>query len=206
VNELRDVLRSAVAAPQKCSLLAGGTDLLVHLHASPDLSPDLINLSDVKELKSIEIHRDHMEIGACATFADIEGHPLIQERFSALARAASLVGSPQIRNLGTIGGNIANASPAADSLPPLCALEASRAARVGPRKELASYGPVYPLRPSSASGELTLLLRQNRQPEGRRYLETQPCTRFLFRAGACPSFRRVSGNFPDTHGSDGSRT
>lgn len=125
VNELRDVLRSAVAAPRNCSLLGGGTDLLVHLRASPDLSPDLIDLSGVKELKSIEIHRDHMEIGACATFADIEGHPLIQERFSALARAASLVGSPQIRNLGTIGGNIANASPAADSLPPLCALEAS---------------------------------------------------------------------------------
>lgn len=125
VNELRDVLRSTVAAPRQCSLLAGGTDLLVHLRASPGFSPDLIDLSGVKELKCIEMHRDRLEIGACATFSQIEGHPLVQERFSALARAASLVGSPQIRNLGTIGGNLANASPAADSLPPLCALEAT---------------------------------------------------------------------------------
>ena len=125
VNELRDVLRSTVAAPRKCSLLAGGTDLLVHLRASPGFSPDLIDLSGVKELKCIEMHRDRLEIGACTTFTEIEEHSFIQEHFSALARAASLVGSPQIRNLGTIGGNLANASPAADSLPPLCALEAT---------------------------------------------------------------------------------
>jgi len=125
VNELRDVLRSTVAAPRKCSLLAGGTDLLVHLRASPGFSPDLIDLSGVKELKYIEMHRDRLEIGACVTFTEIEEHSFIREHFSALARAASLVGSPQIRNLGTIGGNLANASPAADSLPPLCALEAT---------------------------------------------------------------------------------
>ena len=125
VNELRDLLRASVAIPRTRSLLAGGTDLLVLLRASPDLSPDLIDLSGIKDLKGIEIHPDHMDIGACATFTEIEEHPLIQERFSALAKAASLVGSPQIRNLGTIGDNLANASPAADSLPPLCALEAS---------------------------------------------------------------------------------
>ena len=123
LNELREALHAA--GSRKTRLLAGGTDLLVHLHADPGLSTDLVDLSGVSELKGISLRGEFIEIGACTTFCEIEKHPLIQETCGALARAASLVGSPQIRNLATIGGNLANASPAADSLPPFCALEAS---------------------------------------------------------------------------------
>jgi carbon-monoxide dehydrogenase medium subunit len=135
--ELRQLLEAAVSTPGQSRLLAGGTDLLVRFHASPELSADLIDLSGIDELKGIIIRDTYLEIGACTTFSEMERHPVIRERCAALARAAALVGSPQIRNLGTIGGNLANASPAADSLPPLCALDATILAENSEGEEIA---------------------------------------------------------------------
>lgn len=122
LTELRTILADAGPAHR---LIAGGTDLLVRLHSSPALSVHLVDLSGIPELKNIVLRENTLEIGACATFSQIEESSLVSEFAPALARAASLVGSPQIRNLGTLGGNIGNASPAADSLPPLCAFSAS---------------------------------------------------------------------------------
>lgn len=95
-------------------VLAGGTDLILHIR-SKQLQPDvLLSLSDVPQLRDIQITPQHASIGAMATMYQIEtatnGLPDLQ----ALADAAGGVGSPQIRNKGTIGGNVANASPAAD--------------------------------------------------------------------------------------------
>lgn len=112
-------------------ILAGGTDLVLRLR-SKHLEPDaLLSLSGVPELREIEITPERASIGAMATMAQVnqavDGLPDLQ----ALADAAGGVGSPQIRNKGTIGGNAANASAAAD-LPPVLWLLNARAEIMGP--------------------------------------------------------------------------
>lgn len=100
--------------------LAGGTDLLVRIksrHIVPDIVVDLKSLPELNS--GIQIVGQDIQIGALTTFSKISTDPVILEHFPALADAASEVGSVQIRNRATIGGNICNSSPAADSLPPL---------------------------------------------------------------------------------------
>ncbi|NLF39931.1 xanthine dehydrogenase family protein subunit M [bacterium] len=103
--------------------LAGGTDLLVRLKDAPEWPP-LLDLTYVAGLRGIRITDGIVTIGALSTYNDIENSAVILEHAPLLSEAAALVGSPQIRNRGTIAGNIANASPAGDLLPPLCALDA----------------------------------------------------------------------------------
>ncbi len=112
---------------RRVQLLAGGTDLMVNLHkASPRLEPfeNLLDISHISELNFIKKVEHSVEIGPLVTHSELVSEPLIQRYFSCLATAAQTIGSTQIRNRGTIGGNIINASPAADLLPPLIALRA----------------------------------------------------------------------------------
>jgi carbon-monoxide dehydrogenase medium subunit len=100
--------------------LAGGTDLLVRLksrHIVPDAVVDLKAIDDINQ--GIRMDEQTVTIGSLTTFSEVDTNPIILQHFPALAEAASEVGSVQIRNRATIGGNICNASPAADSLPPL---------------------------------------------------------------------------------------
>jgi carbon-monoxide dehydrogenase medium subunit len=103
--------------------------LVVRLRAHPEVPAHLADLSGVPELKGVGRVRtpggEALEIGAMTTFSELEGHPEVLRWAPALTQAAASVGSAQIRNLGTLGGNVANASPAADSLPVLACLEAS---------------------------------------------------------------------------------
>ena len=105
-------------------LLAGGTDLLVRLKDSLDW-PVLIDISGLQELQRISINNGVILIGALSTYADLLRSDILKQHGDVLLQAAKLVGSPQIRNRGTIGGNIANGSPAGDTLPPLYVLQAS---------------------------------------------------------------------------------
>lgn len=109
-------------------LLAGGTDVLVHMHEGKLHGFEIIDLSGVDELKRIEMHDNTVSVGACATFTEIVRSPVLNG-FHGLIEACRSVGSPQIRNAGTIGGNLANGSPAADSAPALLALEAAAVIR-----------------------------------------------------------------------------
>ncbi|MFW6410085.1 MAG: FAD binding domain-containing protein [Halanaerobiales bacterium] len=105
-------------------ILAGGTDLLLELDR---LKKDKVKLMDVSGIDSLQyIKRDEemIKIGALTTFAEINKNKVINSYLSSLADAARSVGSVQIRNRATIGGNIANTSPAADSLPVLSSLSA----------------------------------------------------------------------------------
>ena len=112
-------------------ILAGGTDLVLHLRAK-HLEPDvLLCLSDVPQLREITITPEQASIGAMATMAQAAAASDGLEDLQALADAASGVGSPQIRNKGTIGGNAANASAAAD-LPPVLWLLNAQAELMGP--------------------------------------------------------------------------
>jgi carbon-monoxide dehydrogenase medium subunit/xanthine dehydrogenase FAD-binding subunit len=111
----------------KVHILAGGTDLLVNLYKeSPRLQhfDYLLDISNIPELKIINLINNFIEIGPLVTHSRLIDDSLIREYFPILVIAAQTIGSTQIRNRGTIGGNIVNASPAADLLPPLIALRA----------------------------------------------------------------------------------
>ncbi|MFX1284026.1 MAG: FAD binding domain-containing protein [Promethearchaeota archaeon] len=100
--------------------LAGGTDILVSIRNNRvnwGDKPSLLNLNNIKALHFIRETPDTIEIGPLLTHSAIATHPLIVTHVPALAKAVSYVGSPQIRNRGTIAGNMCHASPAADSLP-----------------------------------------------------------------------------------------
>jgi CO/xanthine dehydrogenase FAD-binding subunit len=114
-------------------LLGGGTDLLVGLRKRTIAAPVVVDLKRVVELDAgVEVAGDVIRIGALATMTDVGGHPAVVDRFPALVEAASVVGSIQIRNRATLAGNLCNASPAADTAPPLLVADA-RVELVGPR-------------------------------------------------------------------------
>ena len=107
--------------------IAGGTDLIVDIRKENVRAKGfkyLLDISGLKELEFIKKERDHVVLGALSTHTSLIESPIIDQHFPLLASAAKTIGSPQIRNRGTIGGNINNASPAADLLPPLIALKA----------------------------------------------------------------------------------
>lgn len=106
-------------------ILGGGTDYIIRLNGGNAKPDALCYLGHVKELKVIEAKEQHLVVGAYATMTEMENHPVIRERFPALMDAASDVGSLQIRNNGTLGGNLGNASPAGDLIPVLYLYDAS---------------------------------------------------------------------------------
>lgn len=106
--------------------LLGGTDLMVRIQkgqAEPEAVVDLKRVRDIED--SIEIEGGMTNIGARVVLADLVCHDLIQTTYPALVEAASIVGSIQIRNRATLVGNVCNASPAADTVPPLMVYGAS---------------------------------------------------------------------------------
>jgi len=106
------------------TVLAGGTDLMVEVNDGRRAPERIVAVGRIPELAGVRVGDGSLEIGAAATFAQLELDPVA--RFApALAYAARTIGSPQIRNAATIGGNLATASPAGDSLPVLLALGAS---------------------------------------------------------------------------------
>jgi len=105
-------------------LLAGGTDLLSQLSESRSLGCVIVSLKNIKELDEIKESRDgEIFIGSMVRHTDITQSSIINKRLPALAKASSLLGSPSIRNMATIGGNICNASPSAETALPLIIYE-----------------------------------------------------------------------------------
>lgn len=105
-------------------LFAGGTDLLVKRRAGL-LDPDtLVCLERIEVLKAVREEGEGLFLGAGATHERLLAHPLVRERLPVLLRALSVLGSPPIRRMGTLGGNLVTASPAGDALPPLYVLDA----------------------------------------------------------------------------------
>ena len=109
---------------QPAYYLSGGTDLIPKAKDGIIQPGSLIDLSGINQLKTIEERQDIIFIGALATHFQIHDSELVNRYGRVLALASGEVGSPQIRNLGTIGGNCANASPAGDTIPALYALDA----------------------------------------------------------------------------------
>ncbi|WP_432662804.1 FAD binding domain-containing protein [Wukongibacter baidiensis] len=124
VFDVNNALQLLEKHRDKAEVLAGGTDLLVHIREDKNKGNIIIDISDIREMKKIEILENEIILGALTTFSEIVQNEYIKEKMPGLWKAAKSVGSPQIRNMGTIGGNICNASPAADGVPPLLALDA----------------------------------------------------------------------------------
>ncbi len=103
---------------------AGGTDLMVLFNAGKLRPGAFVAVSKLNELRRIQSSADFLEIGAATTYSEIRGHAEICESFPLLAQAAGWTGGIANQNRGTLGGNVANASPAADSAPPLLAYDA----------------------------------------------------------------------------------
>lgn len=104
--------------------LAGGTDLLVYIRQQKPWFDRLIDISTLLELKIIERDDTHIRVGAGVTFTEAIESELLKQMTPFLVEACQSVGSVQIRNLGTLGGNVVNAAACADTLPPLVCLDA----------------------------------------------------------------------------------
>lgn len=98
---------------------AGGTDLMVLLEAGKLKHKNYVNIWNLTELRGIEVTDAYVDVGALVTYTEIQAHPVLKAEFPMLCQAASETGGLAIQNRGTLGGNIVNASPAADSPPAL---------------------------------------------------------------------------------------
>jgi CO/xanthine dehydrogenase FAD-binding subunit len=134
-GSVEDCLRALAAHGPEAKLLAGGTDLLPQLKNGLLAPRYVVDLSRVARLRTIDLDGGRgLRVGAAVTAREIEQDPGVRARFPALAESGALIGSVQVRNLATVGGNLCNAAPSADMAPPLLALDAE-AVIAGPRGE-----------------------------------------------------------------------
>jgi len=118
------VLSLLAEDPGRWQPIAGGTDLMVEYSAGILRARKLVSIWNLPELRQIEVSEDEIRIGAASTYADLQRHEVVKREFALLVAAANWTGGVANQNRGTIGGNIVNASPAADSLPALLVYEA----------------------------------------------------------------------------------
>src|SRR5689334_19162559 len=121
-RSLDDALSILAAEPRMP--IAGATDVYVGLNFGTLHERKYVDIWACRELREIAVTRDVLSIGALATYTDMIRSKTVNERVPMLVQASRLVGGPQIQNRGTIGGNVANASPAGDTLPVLAAMGA----------------------------------------------------------------------------------
>ena len=114
----------ALLRDERLTPIAGGTDVYVALNFGTLPATRFLDLWPLHELRAIAPRGDALSIGALASYSAIIHSPLVRERLPMLVEAARQVGGPQIQNRGTLGGNLANASPAGDSLPVLAVADA----------------------------------------------------------------------------------
>lgn len=123
-RKLSEALELLELHKAEAKVSAGMTDLMAEIKDGRLTSSLLIDINRLDELNFIHDAGDHIRIGPLATHAELAASQLIRENIPVLAESAGHLGSPQIRNIGTLGGNISNASPCADTLPALTVLEA----------------------------------------------------------------------------------
>src|SRR5262249_39692607 len=110
--------------PARWKPIAGGTDLMVLFESGKLKEQDFLNLWGLSELRGIKKTKDALILGTLTTYSDVRRHSLVEKHFPMLTLAARATGAIAIQHRGTLGGNIVNASPAADSPPVLLAYEA----------------------------------------------------------------------------------
>ena len=121
---LADALALLNSEPGVWKPFAGGTDLMVLLEAGKLDHRNYVNIWGLRELRGIEVNDTHVTFGALTTYTEVQANLILRKEFPMLCQAASETGGLAIQNRGTLGGNIVNASPAADSPPALLAYDA----------------------------------------------------------------------------------
>lgn len=124
-TNLSEALQMKKNYGEKARVLAGGTDLLVLLKDRKLKAEAVMSLGRLRELNFVRFDEGRgVTLGALVTHAGVAASPIVRQKFPDLAEACSQVGAVQIQNLGTVGGNLCNASPAADAAPPLLLMDA----------------------------------------------------------------------------------
>jgi len=124
-RSLDAALATLADAAGDVTVVAGATDLSVLMHLGLARPRIVLDVTRPPELRGVSLRDGRIEIGAATTYATLIHDPLVNEHLPSLAAAARLVGAPAVQNAGTLGGNLVNASPGADAVPPLLALDAT---------------------------------------------------------------------------------
>lgn len=173
VESLKEALDFLSLNGKDTKIIAGGTDLMVELRdiAPNEKGPDtVLDITPVKGLKGIEDNGETITIGALTTHHEIKTSPIILQFARLLAEACSTIGATQHRNIATIGGNIINGSPAADSVPALIALNAEVVFQSTAGKRISFLKDIYikPYRTDIQPNEILTSIRFPRLPENAR--------------------------------------
>jgi CO/xanthine dehydrogenase FAD-binding subunit len=170
-GSLEEALEFLAARGEQTEVIAGGTDLLVELRKIPagGKGPKwVLDISTLSELRGIREEGGTIVVGAGTTHREVQTSGVIREGAPLLAAASATVGAAQHRNIATIGGNVMNASPAADTVPALIALEAEAVlrSRGGERVEKLAGIFVKPYQTNALPGEILTAVRFPRLPPG----------------------------------------
>src|SRR6476469_6242736 len=150
----------AVLADGPARPIAGGTDLMVALTGEIGEPPDrILDLWRLDELRGIALDGDGISLGALTTYTEVRRSALCREHLPVLVEAAATIGAAQIQNRGTLGGNVANASPAGDTLPVLLAADASFVLGAGRGERTVAGRDFWPASRRTALAPDELLLR-----------------------------------------------
>jgi len=123
-KSVEEALEILTREGERAKVVAGGTDLIIQMKEGVIRRKKLIDIFNLDELRYIKLDDNVIRIGALTSFSEIARSPIIRKYAKILAEASKTVGSMQIMNKASIGGNIVNASPAADGVPPLYVLDA----------------------------------------------------------------------------------
>jgi carbon-monoxide dehydrogenase medium subunit len=158
---LDEALALLAGANGEVRILAGGTDLIVQMQSGVQRPQLLVDLKRIPETRRIQLGSDGLRLGAAVSAAEVREHPELRKAYPGLVEAIELIGSEQIQGRATVGGNLCNASPAADSVPALVVVGA-HCAIVGPAGERTLPVEEFVLAPAKTalqSGELLVELR-----------------------------------------------
>lgn len=160
----KEEVLSYISDLEDVKVLAGGTDLIVRMRKG-EVYKHLVDVMEVPEMKGISCNEEGFKIGATTTHNRLSNSQFIKMNARSLSVACGLIGSPQIRNMGTIGGNLINASPAADTIPPLLVHDAvlTLESKGGERKEELEDFIIAPYKTSMKSDELLTFIHIKRK-------------------------------------------
>lgn len=170
-NSLHEAFAFLAENGPRTAVLAGGTDLSIAIRNGEFDKDYVLDISRLDETRTVEIADGTLAVGAAVTYTEIVANPIVNRHAPLLAAAARCVGSLQIRNMGTLGGNVANASPAADSVPAMMAhnvrvlIQSSSSERVQPLDQVIVGPYITSLQP----GELITKLFLEPMGSGYRY-------------------------------------
>ncbi|MEL6674091.1 MAG: xanthine dehydrogenase family protein subunit M [Bacteroidota bacterium] len=187
-----------MGAHDDAKILAGGHSLLPAMKLRLNAPGNLIDISRIAELRYVRDGGDHIAIGAGATHYDIESSALVQAEMPMMSQAAGLIGDPAVRNMGTIGGSIAHADPAADWPASLLAANASVVMQSAGGSRTVTAGDFFQGFYATAleDGELITEIRVPKAPGmSSAYAKfMQPASRFAI-VGCAAMLRMEGGNF-----------